>query len=187
MKHAPCLLLLLLLAALAARVQAQDAAGGMNPVLDPFAVTSKPVLPPPLPMKNPAVPLPSMAPPPAPVLAAALPAGLRVLMIRDNGVGLLGAANAEASSTPVVNGKPVRLGEQDYTAEVTASEIRLYTSLKGRLVWQGMLGGPAQVTPPVDMTQAHFIPPLSAGVSPGLRSSGSGASADTLIRKNGAQ
>jgi hypothetical protein len=193
MKHTLWLVLLLCaVAAQAVELQAQapapEAPGAMNPLLDPFAVNAKPVLPlPPLP-KGAGVPLPPMPPPMQALPPAALPPGLRALLIRDNGVGLLGAANLDAASITVVNGRSVRIGEQDYVAEVTAAEIRLYTPSKARLVWQGSLGGPAQVLAPVDLTQAHFTPPLSAGVSPGLRAGGGhGAAADALIRKNGAQ
>jgi len=154
----------------------------MNPWMDPFAANSKPAVPLPPPIKN-FVPLPPMPPPPS--TNAAFPVGLRALLIRDNGVGLLGAADTQATSIAVVNGKTVRIGDQDYLAEVTASDIRLYLTPKGKLVWQGTLGGPAQVIAPVDMTQVHFTPPLSAGVNPGLRASG--ASSDAMIRKNAVQ
>jgi hypothetical protein len=187
MKHPASHVALILLATLlAARAQAQETGGTMNPLIDPFAVNARTVLPPPLPPKGPAVPLPPMAPAPS-LPNAAFPVGLRALLIRDNGVGLLGAADTQASSIAVANGKTVRIGDQDYMAEVSASEIRLYLTPKGKLVWLGTLGGPAQVSPPVDMTQAHFTPPLSAGVNPGLRAAASGASSDAIIRKNGVQ
>jgi hypothetical protein len=188
MKHMAWPVLLLCAVAAQGVAQAQEGPGTMNPLLDPFAINTKPALPLPLPPKSSGVPLPPLAPPAAALPPAALPAGLRALLIRDNGVGLLGAANTEAASIAVANGRTVRIGEQDYVAEVSASEIRLYTPSKARLVWQGSLGGPAQVLAPVDMTQAHFTPPLSAGVNPGLRGSGpSGASSESLIRKSGAQ
>jgi hypothetical protein len=176
----------MLLAALV-RVQAQDASGGMNPLLDPFATTARPAVPLP-PPKSFSVPLPALAPAVPSLPTASLPVGLRVLLIRDQGVGLLGTADTQASSVAVAHGKLVRIGEQDYMAEVTASEVRLFTPNRSKLVWQGTLGGPAPIQAPVDMTQAHFTPPLSAGVNPGLRAVGtSGVSADALIRKNGTQ
>jgi hypothetical protein len=118
---------------------------------------------------------------------AVFPVGLRALLIRDNGVGLLGTADTQTPPIAVVNGRTVRLVDHDYIAEVTANEIRLYLTPKGKLVWMGTLGGPAQVIAPVDMSQAHFTPPLSAGVNPGLRAAAPGASTDAIIRKNGVQ
>lgn len=183
------LLFVLPLLATAAVAQAPppDSVAGMNPLLDPFAANAKPALPLPPPPKASALALAPVPLPSAALPAPVLPAGLRVLLIRDNGIGLLGTADPEGPSIPVVNGRTVRIGEQDYMAEVTQSDIRLLASGRGRLVWQGMLGGPAQVAAPVDLSQTKFIPPLSAGVNPGLRAGTSqGANSDAMIRKNGA-
>jgi hypothetical protein len=89
---------------------------------------------------------------------------------------------------PVAHGKTVRIGDLDYAVEIANNEIRLYLPPRGKLVWQGTLGGVAQVAAPVDMTQAHFTPPLSAGVNPGLRSAAAvGNASDPIIRKTGVQ
>jgi len=184
------LLFVLPLLATAAVAQAPppDSGAGMNPLLDPFAANVKPAMPLPPPPKASALALAPVPLPPAALPVPVLPVGLRVLLIRDSGIGLLGTSDAEAPSIPVVHGRPVRIGEQDYMAEVTPTEIRLIASGRGKLVWQGTLGGPAQVTVPVDLTQTKFIPPLSAGVNPGLRSGTAlGATSDSMIRKNGAQ
>jgi hypothetical protein len=184
------LLFVLPLLATAAVAQAPppDSGAGMNPLLDPFAANVRPAMPLPPPPKASALAFGPAPLPPAALPAPALPAGLRVLLIRDSGIGLLGTADAESPSIPVVNARPVRIGEQDYMAEVTSSEIRLFTNGRGKLVWHGTLGGPATVSVPVDLSQTKYIPPLSAGVNPGLRSGTAlGASTDTMIRKNGAQ
>jgi len=186
MKTAALLFALPLLATAAlAQAPPPDSTGGMNPLVDPFAANAKTTIPLPPPPKAAALaPVPL---PPLPPMATPVPSGLRALLIRDNGIALLGSADAESASIPVVNGKPVRIGEQEYMAEVTATEVRLYASAKGKLVWQGTLGGPAPVAVPVDLSQVKFIPPLSAGVNPGLRAgAASGGAADSLIRKTGA-
>jgi hypothetical protein len=157
-------------------------APGINPQVDPFAVSSGPTLPPPPLGKLSAVPLPALPLLPVTGPTQPLPAGLRAILIRDNGQGLLGSADPNAYAIAVANGKFVRLGEQDYRVEVTHTEIRLYATPRGKLVWEGTLGCPAAITPPADMSQLRYIPPLSAGVSPGLNSGGLSArsSADTI-------
>lgn len=186
MIHTASGFVLILLTAVAA--QAQEVAGTMNPLLDPFAANARTVLPPPPTVKAQVVPLPSMAPPAPAMPNAVLPAGMRVLLIRDSGAGLLGTADAQAASIPVAHGKTVRIGDLDYAVEIANNEIRLYLPPRGKLVWQGTLGGVAQVAAPVDMTQAHFTPPLSAGVNPGLRSAAAiGNASDPIIRKTGVQ
>jgi hypothetical protein len=150
---------------------------GINPQIDPFAANARLVPPPPSPVTLSAVPLPAPLQAPLP----SLPTGLRAILIRDNGQGLLGRSDASAFSIPVAHGKTVRIGDHDYHAEVTATEIRLYSGAKGKLLWEGTLGGPEQVSAPVDLSQVRFIPPLSAGVSPGLKSSTSSAKAATPI------
>ena len=161
---------------------------GINPLVDPFAINAKVLLPPPPPhVKLPAVPLP----PSPPVLAPApsFPQGLRAILIRDNGQGLLGSAEAGTFSIPVTNGKPVRIGNQDYHAEVSPTEIKLYSSPRGKLIWEGSLGGSSLVSAPIDLSQVKFIPPLSAGVSPGLKSSlaTTGASGQSLSKQSESQ
>jgi hypothetical protein len=153
------------------QAQALGPTAGVNPQVDPFAVSAGPSLPPPPPGKLTAMPLPAL--PPAPVFGTpqTLPAGLRAILIRDNGQGLLGSADGYA--IVVSNGKTLRLGEQEYRVEVTQTEIRLYAAPHGRLVWEGTLGGPAPVSLPADISQLRFIPPLSAGVNPGLKSGAS--------------
>ena len=174
----------LLATAAVAQTPPPESATGMNPLVDPFAANAKPAMPLPPPLKASTL---SQAPVPLPPVAphmATLPAGLHTILIRDNGIGLLGTADADAPSIPVAHARGVRIGEQDYYAEVSGSEIRLYTGPKGKLVWQGALGGSALVPLPVDLSQVKFIPPLSAGVNPGLRA---GTASDTLIRKTGGQ
>jgi len=172
------LTLLSVLAIIALDVAAQSppngASSGVNPQLNPFAVNPKvelPALPPPL--KPSAIPLPL---PPALSNAQPLPQGLRAILIRNNGQGLLGSADPGAFSIPVTHGKQVRIADQNYYAEVSDMEIKLYSAHKGKLIWEGALGGASPINAPVDMSQVKFIPPLSAGVSPGLKSGSSGQS-----------
>jgi len=169
---------LLMLFALEAVAQSPPkvASTGINPLADPFQTQAKVELaPPPPPMKHLAVPLPPVPPPITPAPLASLPAGLRVVLIRDNGQGLLGTADFGAASVPVANGKILSVGGQDYLTEVTPTHIRLYASPKGKLMWEGTLSGPAMFSAPIDMSQSKYIPPLSAGVSPGLRPGAAGA------------
>lgn len=163
--------------ALGGLVQAQSLGPGptVNPQADPFAVSALPTLPPPPPGKLSAVPLPALPPAPTASTVQPLPAGLRAILIRDNGQGLLGSSDANAYSIPVTNGKSVRLGEQDYRVEVTATAIRLFASPRDKLVWEGTLGAQAPLNLPADTSQLRFIPPLSAGVNPGLKSGGAQA------------
>jgi len=161
---------LLLCLAWAASALAQTAAAPAagNQQVDPFATPAPPPQPA-APATRPPPP-PAQAPAPAPGGAQPLPAGLRALLIRNNGQGLLGSADPNALSMAVANVKPVRIGGQDYLAEVSATTIRLYAGPKGRLVWEGSLGSPTPVSAPLDLSQLKFVPPLSAGVSPGLKS-----------------
>lgn len=171
MRHLTLFLALPLLArVVAAEPEPPGAVVGANLMVDPFTVHAKVVLPPPPSLKQSAVALPPLPPPPMLAPAQSLPPGLRAILIRDNGQGLLGGA--DTFSIPVAHGKQVRIGDQDYHAEVSKTEIKLYSTPKGKLVWEGALGGPAMVSAPVDMSQLRFVPPLSAGVSPGLKSGG---------------
>lgn len=137
--------------------------------LDPFtAPAAAPAAPAPL-APTQTAPAAAPAPPPASGGNPALPPGLRAILIRNNGQGLLGSADANGLSIAVAHGKPVRIGTQDFLAEVSATAIRLYAGPRGRLVWEGSLGSPAPISPPLDMSQLKFVPPLSAGVSPGLK------------------
>ena len=177
----PYLILFLGLALFVREVAAESdplgAAAGGNLMVDPFTVHAKVALPPPVTFKVSATALPPLPPSPMLLPAQPLPPGLRAILIRDNGMGLLGGA--DEFSIPVANGKQVRIGDQYYHAEVSKTEIKLYSSPKGKLVWEGALGGPAMVSAPVDMSQLRFIPPLSAGVNPGLKSGAGSASSKT--------
>lgn len=157
-----------------------------NLLSNPFAIPQKVELPPPpVALKPASLPLPPLAvAPPAP----SLPAGLRVILVGQSGTGLLGTADTAAASIVVNHGQSVRMGDQDYHAEVGASGIRLYTAPRGKLVWEGTLGGPGLITPPIDMSQLKFVPPLSAGVNPGLGSARSTMpSSEPLITRTGSQ
>lgn len=138
-----------------------------NPLADPFGANSKVTLPPVPQVMPSSIGLPL---PPVPGNNSALPQNLRVLMIRENGQGLLGRAEAGSISIPASHGKKVLIGGQSYYAEVTRTEIRLYTSAKGMLVWEGSLAGVAPTMTQPDIAQATYVPPLSAGVNPGLGS-----------------
>jgi hypothetical protein len=174
-QHPTCFLLMLVALEAAAQSPPTGANPSINPLADPFQTNAKVELPPPpSAMKHAAMPLPPV-PPSALPAPGSLPPGLRVVLIRDKGQGLLGTADTGAFSIAVTNGKVLRIGDQDYAAEVTANEIRLYASPKGKLLWQGSLGGPVTVGAPIDMSQAKYSPPLSAGVSPGLRPVGTGS------------
>jgi hypothetical protein len=164
--------------AVAAEPELPGTAADVNLMVDPFSVKAKLVLPPP-PLKSSATALPPVPLPPMFAPAQPLPLGLRAILIRDNGQGLLGSADAGAYSIPVAHGKQVRIGDQDYHAEVSKTEIRLYSSPKGKLVWEGTLGGPALISAPIDMSQLRFVPPLSAGVNPGLKSGAGSAATKT--------
>lgn len=155
----------------------------VNTLSNPFAVASTPELPPPpLTTKLPSVPLPMALPPPPPPL----PADLRTLLISENGTGLLGTSEMGATSILVTHGKTLRVGEQEVFAEVGMTSIKLYSASKGKLLWEGGLRGPGLINPPIDMTQLKYIPPLSAGVSPGLGQTRSTA-AEPLVSRTGGQ
>jgi hypothetical protein len=143
-------------------------------MVDPFAAMVKVESPPASVAARPvAAPVPHALPVLVRAQPVVLPPGLRVLLIGEQGRGLLGSVEAGALSIHVVNGKVLRLAEQDYHAEVTTTEIRLYAASHGKLVWEGALAGTSSVTVPVDLTQVRFVPPLSAGVNPGLKSAAS--------------
>lgn len=156
-----------------------------NPVADPFAAHSLPALPP-VPQGKPLA-LPSALPLPAPL--PPLPAGLRVAMTRDHGQALLSTGEMGASSILVSHGKNAWIAGQSYFAEVDARSVRLYQGARGKLLWEGGLGGTALAMVPPDLTQARFIPPLSAGSNPGLRAQGStgGVMPNTAASINTAQ
>lgn len=163
-----------------ARAQATLVPVASQQLVNPFAVPA-PVAPATAPAPAPkpaALPPPiqmPMAPSAATATASALPPGLRAILIRDSGQGLLGSDDANALSIAVTHGRPVRIAGQDYQAEVDAAAIRLYASPKGRLVWEGSLGSPAPISAPLDTSQLKFVPPLSAGVGPGLKAAGAKA------------
>jgi hypothetical protein len=163
-----CSWLMLFALAAVAQSSAKATSAGSNPLADPFQTHSKVELPPSLSVKLMAMPLPPVPPPAAPAPVPTLPTGLRVVLLRHSGQGLLGTADLGAASIPVSNGKTLHLTGHDYLAEVTDTQIRLYTAPKGKLIWEGTLGGPAMLIAPADMSQAKFTPPISAGVSPGL-------------------
>ena len=167
---------------------------GSNPMANPFAASPKLELPPLPAFKPSGVELPPVAT--LPKVAQQLPQNLRVILIRDQGHGLLGSTDAGFLSIPVASGKTVRIAGQNYYVQVTAMEISLYTAQKGSLVWTGSLGGVAPPTIQVDMSQMQYIPPLSAGVNPGLQnralsggatSGGMPATSQPVIRSLGSQ
>lgn len=161
MKHLACALLLSLTFPYACAQASGAVASARNPMADPFAANPRP--------EPPVRPAPR-AVTPAPVAPArvTLPAGLRAILIRENGMGLLSTGEVGAPSIPVSHGRDVRIQDQDFRVEMTASSIRLVSAAAGRVVWEGALAGnAAQVLPP-DISQMKYIPPLSAGVDPGL-------------------
>jgi hypothetical protein len=132
-----------------------------NALSNPFAASSKSELPP-LPKISGLPSLPPVA------LPQRLPADLRALLISESGTGLLGTSKEDAASIWVTHGKSTRIGEQEVFVEVGKTSIRLYSASKGKLLWEGRLRGPESTTLPADMSQKRYIPPLSAGVNPGL-------------------
>ena len=132
----------------------------VDPFTEPTKVTPPTPLPPPL--KKPAatpVMLPKMQP---------LPPGLQTLLISESGLGLL--TSGDSLTIAVVHDELVRIGDQVYYVEITTTKIKLFTAPRGRLVWEGALSGAALLSPVVDTAPLIFTPPLSAGVSPGLKS-----------------
>jgi hypothetical protein len=133
----------------------------INALSNPFAAAHRPELPP--------VPkitgLPSMPPAASP---PRLPTDLRALLISESGTGLLATSKEGAASIWVTHGKLTHIGEQEVFVEVGKTSIRLYSASKGKLLWEGRLRGPDSIDLPVDISQKKYIPPLSAGVNPGL-------------------
>jgi hypothetical protein len=132
-----------------------------NALSNPFAATPKPELPP-LPKISGLPSLPPAASPPR------LPTDLRALLISESGTGLLGTSKEGAASIWVTHGKSVRIGEQDVFVEIGKTSIRLYSASKGKLLWEGRLREPESTILPADLSQKRYVPPLSAGVNPGL-------------------
>ena len=165
MKYLACLLLLSVLLPCAHGQAVPGSTGGRNPVADPFALAPKVEAP---------VRVVQKAPVAGPPLASAsvprvsLPPGLHAILIRENGMGLLSSGEPGAPSIAVTNGREVRIQEQDFRVEITQSSIRLFSAWVGRVVWEGSLAGNAAQVLPADMSQFKYIPPLSAGVDPGL-------------------
>lgn len=178
------LLVLLSLLALSGLNLAAEIAVGPNPVADPFTTSSKIELPPLPPIKASGLELPVA---PFPSNPQTFPQNLRVILIRDKGQGLLGSTEAGALSIAVADGKSVRIAGQNYYAEVRKTEIKLYSAKKGMLVWEGSLAGVAPVSVQSDTSQAKYIPPLSAGVSPGLKSTDrpGGSASQPIIKAPG--
>ncbi len=179
MKHLASLLLLSLLLPSAHGQAAGGGAGARNPMADPFAANSPKVE-----LAPRVVPRPA-SPPLAPVTAVRinLPPGLRAILIRENGMGLLATGEAGALSIPVSNGKEVRILDQEFRAEISPGSIRLLSPGTGRVVWEGTLAGNAATVLPADITQFKYIPPLSAGVNPGLGASASNQGSEPLVNK----
>jgi len=170
-----------------ADAQAPPASSGpvRNPLVDPFAAAAKAeavrvATPTP---KSSATTVASATTSATPPVHATLPAGLRVLLIRENAMGLLNTGEPGSHSIPVRSGSVLRLLEQDFHVEVAPSSIRLYAS-SGRLVWEGYLAGESAPTVPADTSQIRYIPPLSAGTDPGLGGTNYRA-ANPLITKTG--
>lgn len=171
--------LLLSLLVLTPTLQAQD----LPPVpmqrsttlADPFATQVTPELPP-VPMTR-VVELPVGMP----ASVQPIPNNLRVILFREHGQAVLSTAEAGSLSILVNHAKNVRIAGQVYFAEVSDDVVRLYLEKKGRLVWEGGLAGMVLPSAPPDLSQARFVPPLSAGVNPGLRSqTGATTGANTL-------
>lgn len=142
---------------------------------DPFAAQVIPELPP--------VPASKVQEPPAglPATIQPIPANLRVALFREHGQAILSTTDAGSLSILVNHGKNVRIAGQAYFAEVVDNVVRLYLDKNGRLIWEGGLASMVLPSVPPDLSQARFVPPLSAGVNPGLRSqSGSTTGANTL-------
>ena len=184
MKYWPYFLIVSLLG-LSAGAQPAAAPAAHNPMVDPFAAIPKPE-----PVAKPAPRQVAVAPPsapvPPPVVSRGLPAGLRALLIREGDMGLIAAREAGAPSITVFHGKTLRLADQEYFAEVTPASIRLYTSQNGKLLWEGFLSGNVQANLPADTSQIKYVPPLSAGVDPGLGGA-SGAKASSAPGQRSAE
>jgi hypothetical protein len=171
MKYLACLLLLWALLPTAYSQAAAGSGGGRNPMADPFAAASPKVE---APIRiAPKVVVQAVAP--VVVTRVSLPPGLRAILIRDNGRGLLASGDVGALSIPVTNGKEVRILDQDYRVEMTPTSIKLLSLNAGKVVWEGTLTGSASVPVPADISQMKYVPPLSAGVDPGLGGNGSGS------------
>ena len=104
---------------------------------------------------------------------AAIPRTLRVLLISANGTGLLSSSEVGTASIPVADGRIVRIGDAEFIASVGPDHIKLLLP-GGRLAWQGSLAGTTSLTLTPDTAQLKYVPPMSAGVDPGLDKTTSG-------------
>ena len=107
---------------------------------------------------------------------AAIPRTLRVLLISANGTGLLSSSEVGSASIPVADGRTVRIGDAEFIASIGRDHIKLLLP-GGRLAWQGSLAGVTSVSLVPDTSQLKYVPPMSAGVDPGLERSISGRAA----------
>lgn len=133
-----------------------------NPVADPFGTPKPVILTPALPAFAPSANYAGDPEVPAP------PAGLRTLLLRARGQGLLGTGVAGTTPIRVSHGQSTMINGNRYRVEVDQHEIRLYSEHKGKLLWAGALNSTSPPNPAADTTQVSYVPPLSAGVSPGL-------------------
>lgn len=153
--------------------------GAANPMADPFgaAALSESAARTAARSALPAADPPRVATAPvAPTPRAMLPRSLRVLLISNNGTGLLSLSEPGAASMPVVHGKPFRILDMEFIADIDRENIRLLLP-GGKLAWQGSLVGTSVAPLAADTSQLKYVPPLSAGVDPGLDKAASGRAA----------
>jgi hypothetical protein len=156
-----------------------------NPLSDPFAAAPKTEVPSKLVVRiAPVAPAPSASNLALGSARPALPAGLRVILLMESGSGLLSQGDAGSTSITVSHGKWVRINDQDYYAEIFQSSVRLFSAAGGRLMWAGTLAGSSTTPLPADTSQFRYVPPLSAGVNPGLGDgTGAARSVSSMISK----
>lgn len=182
-----CALLFLMLPLFSGALQAQSgslADSGVtttNLVADPFAANlRKPELTPALiPVTRIDVPSESGVAylPPAPT---ALP-NIRLVMIRGWRTAWLSTTDNPKHLTEVRHGESVLLNNRTFFAEVSEDEVRLFSKAKGKLLWLGTLSG--AVGQAQSETATAFVPPLSAGVSPGLRTSSASSNSPVIPKQ----
>lgn len=156
-----------------------------NPLSDPFAAAAKTEVPSKVVVRSAAVLPASSAANLAPANVRVLPpAGLRVILLMESGSGLLSQGDAGSTSIPVTHGRWVRIQDQDYLVEIFRNSVRLLSASGGRLLWEGTLAGTSTTPLPADTSQFRYVPPLSAGVNPGLGdAAGTARAASSIISK----
>ncbi|MEY4593368.1 MAG: hypothetical protein RIR18_2263 [Pseudomonadota bacterium] len=153
-----------------------------NPIADPFAASVRKVEFPPALLGKPSA---ADFPMPTPLSHTALPPSLRVAMLRRGGYGLLISAETGTNLIPVKDKGTLLLGGQTYYVEVTMDEVNLMRRPKGMPVWTGTLESSPNTAFKVETSQLNFVPPLSAGVNPGLRSSHGSTGGTVAPKPNG--